>query len=304
MMKSSLAAILTLISVYAYALPSAAAPLVEVTVPSAVEVSPRHQLSMYDVVETRNMTDETAEQLQDIKLPEARSGIIEKSEIVKLLRDIKAHFILPSEMKIIRSHGNVSRMEVERKIKNKIYSQCENCDVVIQISSVPANMTADWALDLNINLTKNNIMVPLSSTEGSDLKGWVVADVRRYQDVPVLNRNVKIGDVLTKDMFSTEKRQILNATDTVKSVGAVSGMQAARYLTAGQVLQFSDLKREQVLRRGQIVKAIVGGDEFEVSVNAEAQETGSIGDVVKVKNLDSQKVFAAKIVDRGVVRIE
>lgn len=302
MMKFSIVAIFTLVS--AFTISAQAASSVEITVPSAVEVSPRQQLTMYDVVETHNLTDEVAEQLQDIKLPEVKSGVIQKNEIVKLLRDIKAHFILPSEMKIIRSHGNVSRMEVERKIKNKIYSQCDNCDVVIQISSVPANMTADWAMDLNINLTKSNIMVPMSSTEGSDLKGWVVADVRRYQDVPVLNRNVKIGDVLTSGMLSVEKRQILNATDTVQNINAVSGMQAARYLTAGQVLQFSDLKREQVLKRGQIVKAIVGGDEFEVSITAEAQETGSIGDVVKVKNLDSQKVFAAKVVDRGVVRIE
>ena len=53
-----------------------------------------------------------------------------------------------------------------------------------------------------------------------------------------------------------------------------------------------------------MVTAIVGNNSFEVVISAEAQEAGSVGDVVKVKNLDSQKVFAGKIVDRGVVRIE
>jgi flagella basal body P-ring formation protein FlgA len=81
-------------------------------------------------------------------------------------------------------------------------------------------------------------------------------------------------------------------------------MQATRFLNAGQVVQFNDVKKEQLVKKGQMVKAIFGTSTFEVAISAEVQEAGSAGDVVKVKNLDSQKVFAAKIIDRGVVRIE
>lgn len=276
----------------------------ELVIPSAVEVSPRTQITMFDIVEAKNMTDDMAEELQGIVIDESRIGEMTKGDLARLLRPVKARFVLPMELKIIRSRSAISRMEVERKIKNKIYSDCAICDVQVQISSVPANMGSDWALDLNIDLTKSAVTIPVYATRNSDSKGWIIAEIRRYQKVPVLNRSVKIGEVLSEDMFSLEKRQLTHLRDTVQSVESVLGMQAARYLNAGQPVQYTDLKKEQVLKRGQMVKAMVGSPDFEVAISAEVQEAGSIGDVVKVKNMDSQKVFAARIVDRGLVRIE
>lgn len=277
---------------------------VELVIPSAVEVSPRSEISLYDIVEAKNLNDSLASELKDLIIPDSKVNTMHKSELAKMLRTIKARFVLPSELKIIRSRGSISRMEVERKIKNKIYSQCSGCEVQVLISSVPTNMESDWSLDLNVDLTKASVTLPIVGTKNADLKGWVVAEIKRYQSVPVVNRSIKIGDVLTEDMFTIEKRQLINSRDTVQKVESVVGMQAIRFLTAGQVLQYGDIKKEQVLKKGQMVKAMFGTSDFEVAISAEAQEAGSVGDVVKIKNIDSQKVFAAKIVERGLVRIE
>ena len=276
----------------------------EIVIPSAVEVSPRSEISIYDIVETKNINDQLVAELKDILLKENKANILYKSELAKMLRTIKAHFILPSELKIIRSRSAISRMEVERKVKNKIYSQCTDCDVQVKISSVPNNMESDWSLDLNIDLTKSTVMIPVYATKNTDTKGWILAQIKRYQTVPVLNKSVKIGDVLTEDMFTNEKRQMLNLRDTVQKIESIIGMQAVRFLNAGQVLQYADVKKEMVLKKGQMVKAIVGGADFEVAISAEAQESGSIGDIVRIKNMDSQKIFAAKVIERGIVRIE
>ena len=147
-------------------------------------------------------------------------------------------------------------------------------------------------------------MIPVYATKNTDTKGWILAQIKRYQTVPVLNKSVKIGDVLTEDMFTNEKRQMLNLRDTVQKIESIIGMQAVRFLNAGQVLQYADVKKEMVLKKGQMVKAIVGGADFEVAISAEAQESGSIGDIVRIKNMDSQKIFAAKVIERGIVRIE
>ncbi len=274
---------------------------VELTFSSAVEVSPRKEVSLYDLVEAKNLNDEIMEQLKEMPV---KGSVLSKSELAKMLRSLKAHFVLPSELKIIRSRSSISRMEIERKIKNKIYSLSSGSEVRVQISSVPSNMESDWSLDLNIDLNKNNVNIPIFAMNNADLKGWVVVDIKKYQSVPVLNRSVKIGDVLTEDLFTVEKRLMQNSRDTVQKTEFIVGMQAARYLNAGQVIQFSDLKKELVLKRGQIVKAMYGNNEFEVAISAEAQEAGAVGDVVKIKNMDSSKVFAAKIIERGLVRIE
>lgn len=274
---------------------------VELVIPSAVEVSPRSEISMYDIVEAKNINDEIVSDLKQIIIKE---DTLHKAELAKMLRAVKARFVLPVELKILRSRGAISRMEVERKIKNKIYSQCSLCNVQVQISSVPTNMESDWSLDLNIDLNKNTVMIPVFATKNVDTKGWIIAEIKRYQNVPVLNKSVKIGDVLTEDMVTIEYRQIMNVRDNVQKIEAVIGMQAVRFLNAGQILQYSDLRKETVLKKGQIVRAMFGAADFEVAISAEAQESGSIGDVVKIKNLDSQKVFAAKVVERGIVRIE
>lgn len=277
---------------------------IELVIPSAVEVSPRSEISLYDIVEAKNLNDSLASELKNLVIPDSKANTMHKSELAKMLRTIKARFVLPGELKIIRSRGSISRMEVERKIKNKIYSQCSGCEVQIQISSVPTNMESDWSLDLNVDLSKSSVTLPIIATKNTDLKGWVVAEIKRYQSVPVVNRSIKIGDVLTEDMFTIEKRLLTNSRDTVQKIESVVGMQAIRFLTPGQLLQYGDLKKEQVLKKGQMVKAMFGTSDFEVAISAEAQEAGSIGDVVKIKNIDSQKVFAAKIVERGLVRIE
>jgi flagellar basal body P-ring formation protein FlgA len=270
---------------------------VEIVVPSTVEVSPRAEITMYDVIEAKNLNDDTVSELQNIVIGGDKLSSLSKGELAKLFRHVKARYVLPNELKLIRSHGTVSRMEVERKIKNKIYSECNGCDVQIIVSNVPQNIESDWVLDLNIDMTKKTVMVPVYSVKNSSSKAWIVVEVKRYQ-------KVKYGEVITPEMLTIEKRELLNVRDTYVSAASLDGMQAVRFLNAGQVIQFSDVKREQILKKGQMVKAIVGSPSFEVAISAEVQEAGSVGDVVKVKNLDSQKVFAAKIVERGVVRIE
>lgn len=276
----------------------------EVIFPSAVEISPRSVITAFDVVETKNMDQELATDLKSIQIGDANTLKIDKKDLIKKLHHLKAKFILPAELKILRSRQSVSRMELERKIKNHLTRSCADCDLQIQVSSVPMNVTSDWELDLNIDLTKNSVMIPIRSIFQTEKKGWVVGEIKRYQFVPVLNRAVRLGEVITADLVSLEKRLLLNPREVIISSEHLMGMQAARFLSAGQIISYSDLKKEVVLKKGQMVKAIAGHAFFEVSISAQVEEAGSIGDVIKIKNMDSQKVFAARVIEKGLVRIE
>lgn len=276
----------------------------EIVFSSAIEISPRSVITAYDVAETKNLTDEMTEDLKAIKLGDSNTIRIEKNELTQKLRTMHAKFMLPSEMKLLKSRMPISRMELERKIKNHVTKTCGECDLQIQISSVPMNVTADWELDLNVDLTKTSVMIPIRSIHEPEKKGWVVGEIKRYQNVPVLNRSVKVGDVITEDLVTVEKRLLTNPREVIISAMQMVGMQAARFLSAGQTVAFADLKKEQVVKKGQMVKAIAGHTYFEVSISAQVEEAGSIGDVIRIKNLDSQKVVAARVIDKGLVRIE
>ncbi len=276
----------------------------EVIFPSAVEISPRVLITAFDVVETKNMDTELADILKAVHLGNADTSRILKKDLISKLRHIKAKFVLPSELKILRSRHPVSRMELERKIKNHLTRSCADCDLQIQVSSVPMNVSSDWELDLNVDLTKTAVMIPIRSIFQNEKKGWVVGEIKRYQSVPVLNRSVRSGDLITADLLSLEKRQLLNPREVIVSSEHMLGMQAARFLNAGQIISYSDLKKEMVLKKGQMVKAIAGHAFFEISISAQVEESGSIGDMIKIKNMDSQKIVAARIIEKGLVRIE
>lgn len=276
----------------------------EITLSSAIEVSPREVITAYDIVEGRNLSEANLSDLKEIELGNAQTKTITKLEIIKKFRGLESNFRLPPEVKILRSKSNVSRLEIERKIMNHLLAKCGTCEYRILINSVPQNLLTDWELDMNVDFNKSTVMIPVYSASTPDKKGWVVVELKKYAKVPVLNRSLKIGDVLTEDVVTTEMRLIQSYQDAMMDMKSVVGMQAARFLTVGQMLTSRDLKREQILRKGQMVKAIFGADALEISISAQAEEGGAVGDVIKVKNLDSQKMFAAKIIDRGVVKIE
>ena len=171
-------------------------------------------------------------------------------------------------------------------------------------NSVPKAVTPDWEMDLNIDLNKKTIMVPVYSTSEPDKKGWITAEVKKYATVAILNRDLKVGDSISESMIEFDMRYISPGSDPVLTRAAMLGMQTTKFISAGQVISFRDLKRETILKKGQIVKAVFGKDDFEVSISALAEESGSLGDVLKFKNIDSQKMFSAKVEDKGLVRIE
>jgi flagella basal body P-ring formation protein FlgA len=297
-----------LISVLLFSVSVFAVKKGEMIFPSAIEVSPRETISLYDIVETKNVSDEVLSSLKSIEIADGNTKIITKKELIKKLKGIEAFYLFPSEIKILRSRQNVSRMEMERKIKNQLLSRIEKehsfPEYQIQINSVPQNLLSDWSIDLNIDLNKSSVMIPIYSDSNSQRKGWVTVEIKKYAQAAILNRSVKVGEVITADMMSLQKRLIQNQHEAVTDSQSIIGMQARRYLSPGQVLSFRDLKKETIMKKGQIVKAVFGKGQFDIAISAIVEESGSVGDIIKVKNLDSQKMFAAQIVERGLVKIE
>lgn len=276
----------------------------EIVISSATEISPRDVITAFDIVETKNVSKDILERLKNIVVATDKSATISKNDLIKKLRMVDSFFMFPSEVKLLRSKQFISRMEVERKIKNHLLSNCTKCDFKISINSVPKSVTSDWEMDLNVDLNKKTVMVPVYSTSEPNKKGWITAEVKKYVNVVVLNRDAKVGDSITESMIDTDMRYVAAGTDPVLSKEALLGMQVTRFIPGGEIINYRDLKRETVLRKGQIVKAVFGKDSFEVSISALAEEGGAVGDVLKFKNIDSQKVFSAKVEEKGLVRIE
>ncbi|TLX59214.1 flagella basal body P-ring formation protein FlgA [Stutzerimonas nosocomialis] len=81
----------------------------------------------------------------------------------------------------------------------------------------------------------------------------------------------------------------------------VVGMDAKRRIRPNQLLTPVLLAETLAVRRGQPVKIIASQDGIEASASGEALADGRPGDVIRVRNLRSQNVIDAKVVEDGVV---
>ncbi|MCP8462720.1 flagellar basal body P-ring formation chaperone FlgA [Pseudomonas sp. ZM23] len=84
-------------------------------------------------------------------------------------------------------------------------------------------------------------------------------------------------------------------------IAEVAGKTARRRIRADQPLSPALLDGATLVRRGQQVKIVASQDGIQASAVGEAMANGKQDDVIRVKNLRSQKIIDAKVVESGVV---
>ncbi|WP_394559388.1 flagellar basal body P-ring formation chaperone FlgA [Aquipseudomonas alcaligenes] len=114
--------------------------------------------------------------------------------------------------------------------------------------------------------------------------------------------------VLERDRTISADDLRLQRTDLSKArrgfylqIEQVAGQSAKRRIRAGQLLNPSLLDAALLVRRGDKVKIVASQDGIQASANGEALADGKQGEVIRVRNLSSEKVIDAQVLESGVV---
>jgi flagella basal body P-ring formation protein FlgA len=307
--------LLLLISTLAWARP-------EVSIPAEVEISQRELLRLGDIVEVQNGDEALINMLNGIVLrPDARELLLSQhfdaKEILQKMRaaleenpDLKKQnpaFKVPSVVKVSFSTTPISRQEVQRKIINSLRTQCADCEYKITIQSTPTPSSKLWELDLSQLSGRGGFMLPVrDSLNGGDAKSnkWISGTIRVSKLTPVTTRLIIQGERVQAQDLRMSMTDITFAKDGVLLIGDIAGQQVSRSLSVGSPVWASDLKREPATKRGQIVKALLGDETFEITTSMQAEENGFVGDLIKLKNLETQKVLSGLVIDKGVVKLQ
>ncbi|WP_413576905.1 flagellar basal body P-ring formation chaperone FlgA [Bdellovibrio sp. HCB290] len=290
----------------------------EVSIPATVEVSQRPLLRLGDVAVVKGASPSLMNRLDAIVIREdARELLIsqklESKEVLKILkaemesdeeiRAAKPSFRIPSQVKVEFAKTPMSREEVQRKITNHLAARCNECEYNIVIQSTPTPVSRTWDLDLSQLGAKGGFLLPVRDGDSRQIK-WVSGTIRVSKLTPVTRRLISQGERVTAQDLQMQMVDVTFAKDSGLRIEDANGQMAARALPVGTPVWASDLQREPAAKRGQIVKAIIGDDSFEISANVQAEDTGFVGDAIKVKNLDTQKVLSAVIIEKGVVKLQ
>jgi flagella basal body P-ring formation protein FlgA len=82
-----------------------------------------------------------------------------------------------------------------------------------------------------------------------------------------------------------------------------SGLELTQSVSAGTMIMIHHLKPRTLIRRGQVVEAVVHDGGMAISLKVEVLEDGALGQQVRVRNLQSRREFRGKVEDEGTISV-
>lgn len=130
------------------------------------------------------------------------------------------------------------------------------------------------------------------------------AQVSWYQEMFVSTRAIPRGEPLTPDLFTVLRREVTSTADpAITSLDEIDGQEAARTIPQGKALTFSMVKPEEVIKRGDQVTIFYQSGNLQITASGEAREAGARGEVIKIKNLATNRIISAEVQDEQTVKV-
>lgn len=129
-------------------------------------------------------------------------------------------------------------------------------------------------------------------------------DLEAKAEVVVAKKDLDRDQVLGEEDIKLQERDITGTRDPFTSKGEVAGMHLKRGMESGQVLRERDVTRPVLVDRGEVVTMVAQSDSLRVTAKGVARSKGKKGDVIKVRNTQSQEEVLCRVVQNGRVKVE
>lgn len=129
-------------------------------------------------------------------------------------------------------------------------------------------------------------------------------EIRFFQQVPVAVRQLMANEKIEARDLELHKKDVTFAPGYIAKIEDLVGRTASYPILAGEPIQGRQLKEEKLVEKGQIVQMQFKGENFLLSATGVAEQNGTLGDLVKIKNTESQKVISAVVQGKGLVEVQ
>lgn len=134
-------------------------------------------------------------------------------------------------------------------------------------------------------------------------------DVRHFEEVVVTTKPLAQGHILTASDLERARRDVTEFVGFSTTPDTWVGQQVKRILPAGHVVRAVDVAPEPrtasalLVKRRDRVKAIARSGALLVVMSAEALQDGRAGELIKVRNLDSNAVVVGRVLSATEVEV-
>ena len=125
----------------------------------------------------------------------------------------------------------------------------------------------------------------------------VFFEITVFKKVIMAIQSIKRDEMLTPRNVRLVRREIKsNSIDALSDASEVIGMVASRNIQPQDVIKASYIKMPYLVRRKEMVKVSLKAGALNIQTTGIAAENGCLGEYIKIKNLESKKVFFGKVI--------
>lgn len=285
----------------------------EIIFDSVIEISSSDEISLGDLVSLRNPTQDLIQITEKYKIDQKTlADGLNPQSVRQIYKDLVTKFpavaqdnpklVVPQKIDLKTVTG-FSEAFFIRKLNNYLAAQCEGCDVSvvdikagsIKTGSVPKIQWQDVKLSPSV----------LVAATVQDQVHWISVNVKIKKNVLVAKRNMIFNERISEEDFESRWMDVTFAKEEPVTIESLRDYKkTARPVMRGKAIFPADLKRDPAAERGKTVKIIIGDQDFEISSVGVAEDSGHVGDIIKVKYPDNKKILSAVIIEKGVVRVQ
>jgi flagella basal body P-ring formation protein FlgA len=118
-------------------------------------------------------------------------------------------------------------------------------------------------------------------------------------EAATLTRALRAGEVVREGDLAVERRPKGEAAGDAMTAEQATGLAAKRALRAGQLLRSADLTQPQAVVRNETVTIVYQVPGILLTVRGKALESGAVGDMVSVLNVQSKRTIQGKVSGPG-----
>jgi flagella basal body P-ring formation protein FlgA len=146
--------------------------------------------------------------------------------------------------------------------------------------------------------------VSVPANDPSAVRTRVTGKAHKLVTVPTLADEMKRGEVIrATDILWREVRASDVRDHVITEDEDLVGMAAKRHIKAQTIIHSSQIRRPVLVAKGSLVLIELSRGAMALSAQGKAMEEGSMGDVIRVANIRSNKVIEAKVSGSGRVDV-
>jgi flagella basal body P-ring formation protein FlgA len=276
----------------------------EVVLKSKLETGNQIKLQLEDLILKPNPAPQ---ELLDISVP-LESGSVQKTELLEWFKKTRADrrelnlytFSVPEKIQIDKLDANPAEIFISR-MNNRLKVKCSECEHKIKLTHFPKGQEKIDRLDFAQLPGSGPFMISTLDSEGKK-SGWITGQIQTSREIVKSTRFIQSGERLRDEDLTLEKTDISFNKDYFTDKKAIIGKKVSKPMAIKSVISSQDIERSYDIKQGEVVRAKAGSSGFEVTIQAIALDSGSIGDRIRSQNY--QKLLSARVLESGLVEIQ